>query len=62
MSGCCFYMCKLFFFFGQLISLHIVATYVYVTLPSSKPTSNGTLNIVIVALNYLLHFVFISLH
>lgn len=44
------------------MSWYIIATYTLVILPYAEPTSNKTLNVCLIALNYIAHFTFISLH
>ena len=62
MGGCFFYMCKLFFFVGQAISLYIILTFTLVTLPTSEPTKNKTLNYLLIGINYIFHFFAAGLH
>ena len=62
MSGCCFYMCKLFFLVGQAISMYIIITYTFVTLPYAQPTKSKPLNYALIALNYLVHAIAAGLH
>jgi hypothetical protein len=53
---------KLMFFMAQAVSWYIIATYCFVILPYADPTENKNMNMALIAINYIVHFVFISLH
>lgn len=60
--GCLYYFIRLCFFLAQAVSWYIIITYTTVILPYSEPTSDKTLNTCLIAVNYVIHLVFISLH
>ena len=60
--GCLYYCIKIGFVLAQAVSWYIIATYTIVILPYAEPTSIKALNIALIALNYVAHLIFISLH
>ena len=61
-KGIPFRICQLGFIVAQLLSWYIIITYTFVILPYAEPTSNPTLNIALIILNYIFHAIFIFLH
>lgn len=58
--GFFYYLCKLGYLMGLCTSWYIIATYCYVILPTSKPTKNEDINLLLIIINYGIHFILIG--